>query len=135
MFDLNHVSVTQADEVVAFGTKLAVMQSGKSWYECSLDLHHHTLDEAQEVVWDFIEQCYLEGMQYVRIIHGRGLRMKTMTVHWLKQMDETEAFCTAHKSQGGVGATIIRLKHKPPKEVREEYVDPSFAFFEKLWCK
>lgn len=130
MFDLNHVTVTEADDVVSFGTKLTAMQNGKSWYEHTLDLHYHTLDEAQDVVWDFIQSSYLEGMQYVRIIHGRGLRMKTMTVHWLKQFDEVEAFCTTHKSQGGVGATIIRLKYNPP-----EMKDESFSFFENLWCK
>ncbi len=42
----------------------------------SIDLHGYTLENANKIVNDFINQCYLEGTESIEIITGKGTRSK-----------------------------------------------------------
>ena len=42
----------------------------------SIDLHGHTLDNANIVISDFINKCYLEGVGNIKVITGKGSRSK-----------------------------------------------------------
>jgi len=39
-------------------------------------LHGYTLDEANKKISEFIESCFLEGVNKINIITGKGLRSK-----------------------------------------------------------
>ena len=42
----------------------------------SIDLHGYTLENANKIISDFINKCYLEGVENVRVITGKGSRSK-----------------------------------------------------------
>jgi DNA-nicking Smr family endonuclease len=42
----------------------------------SIDLHGYTLENANKVIGDFINKCYLEGVENIRVITGKGSRSK-----------------------------------------------------------
>ena len=42
----------------------------------SIDLHGYTLENANKIVYDFINQCYLEGTESIEIITGKGTRSR-----------------------------------------------------------
>tara|TARA_B100000902_G_C27112579_1_gene814404 strand:+ start:298 stop:714 length:417 start_codon:yes stop_codon:yes gene_type:complete len=42
----------------------------------SIDLHGYTLENANKVISDFINKCYLEGVENVKVITGKGSRSK-----------------------------------------------------------
>ena len=42
----------------------------------SIDLHGYTLENANKIVYDFINQCYLEGIESIEIITGKGTRSR-----------------------------------------------------------
>jgi hypothetical protein len=42
----------------------------------SIDLHGYTLENANKVISDFINKCYLEGVENIRVITGKGSRSK-----------------------------------------------------------
>jgi len=42
----------------------------------SIDLHGCTLENANKVISDFINKCYLEGVENIRVITGKGSRSK-----------------------------------------------------------
>ena len=57
------------------------------------------------------------GRQVVRIIHGkahsnkdRQQTLKSHTNHWLKQMPDVLAFCSAPSAGGGTGSVLVLLK-------------------------
>ena len=41
-----------------------------------IDLHGFSLENANKIVSDFIEKCYLEGISKINIITGKGSRSK-----------------------------------------------------------
>ena len=48
----------------------------KNFKKKSIDLHGYTLENANKVINDFINKCYLEGVDNIRVITGKGSRSK-----------------------------------------------------------
>ena len=46
--------------------------------EKSIDLHGYTLQEANEEISKFIENCYLNRVKKINIITGKGMRSKNL---------------------------------------------------------
>ena len=42
----------------------------------SIDLHGHTLENANKTIDDFINKCFLEGVESIKVITGKGSRSK-----------------------------------------------------------
>jgi len=49
-----------------------------SYIEKSIDLHGYTLDEANQKISQFIEDCFFQGVNKINIITGKGLRSKNL---------------------------------------------------------
>ncbi len=47
--------------------------------ERSIDLHGYSLDEANQIIFDFIENCFEKGVYKINIITGKGLRSKNLS--------------------------------------------------------
>ena len=44
--------------------------------EKTIDLHGYTLEEANKKIFEYIENCYLNNINKINIITGKGLRSK-----------------------------------------------------------
>ncbi len=82
-----------------------------------VDLHGLRVDEAREVVADFLRDCVKQERRCVRIIHGKGLGsvnrtpvLKEKVRRWLTQKDEVLAFVEARPIDGGEGVVLALLK-------------------------
>ena len=56
-------------------------QNKKSYFHTikkSIDLHGYTLDEANNKIFEFITDCYSQGVKKINIITGKGLRSKNI---------------------------------------------------------
>ena len=53
-------------------------QESSNYIEKSIDLHGYTLDEANKKISQFIENCFLQGVNKINIITGKGLRSKNL---------------------------------------------------------
>ncbi|MDH5256774.1 MAG: Smr/MutS family endonuclease [Gammaproteobacteria bacterium] len=91
------------------------LKNGQIPIEARLDLHGLNVDTARTVLSQFIADC--TGSQYrcVIIVHGKGSRgglpvLKSMLNHWLKQIPDILAFCSAQPQNGGTGAVYVLLK-------------------------
>ena len=42
----------------------------------SIDLHGYTLENANKVISDFIDKCYLDNVEKIKVITGKGSRSK-----------------------------------------------------------
>ena len=50
----------------------------KRYIEKSIDLHGYTLEEANQKITSYIEECFLNGVNKISIITGKGLRSKNL---------------------------------------------------------
>ncbi len=52
------------------------LNNPRSYKEKSIDLHGYTLEEANNKMYELINQCYLENVNKINVITGKGLRSK-----------------------------------------------------------
>ena len=50
----------------------------KPFFEKIIDLHGYTLEEANKKISEYIENCYLDNVDKINIITGKGLRSKNI---------------------------------------------------------
>ena len=50
----------------------------KQFFEKTIDLHGYTLEEANKKIFEFIENCYINSVDKINIITGKGLRSKNL---------------------------------------------------------
>ena len=54
----------------------AYSDNDKKFLEKTIDLHGYTLEEANKKIFEYIENCYLNNIDKINIITGKGLRSK-----------------------------------------------------------
>ena len=54
------------------------INESSNYIEKIIDLHGYTLDEANKKISEFIDSCFLEGVNKINIITGKGLRSKNL---------------------------------------------------------
>ena len=55
---------------------LKIERSERNYKNKSIDLHGCTLDNANKIIKDFIEKCYLDDVSRIKVITGKGSRSK-----------------------------------------------------------
>ena len=55
---------------------LKIERSERNYKNKSIDLHGYTLDNANKIIKDFIEKCYLDDVSMIKVITGKGSRSK-----------------------------------------------------------
>lgn len=99
--------------------RFAALQKGRIPWDKKLDLHGLKSVEASEKLLQFINEASLQGLRCLLIIHGKGGRnslaipipvLKNLVNHWLKQIPQVLAFCSALAKDGGTGAVYLLLK-------------------------
>ena len=97
----------------------------------SIDLHGYTLDQANKEISNFIKKCYIENVNKIIVVTGKGLHsqneknpyiskklsiLKYSVPEFIKNNDELISliydFGTARIEDGGSGAFYIYLKKK-----------------------
>jgi DNA-nicking Smr family endonuclease len=84
----------------------------------TIDLHHMDVDTAKQVLLDFLDQVLDRQLSCVRIVHGKGLRSRTlprlkmMTNRVLRKHPRVVAFASCRPVDGGTGATDILLTNR-----------------------
>jgi dsDNA-specific endonuclease/ATPase MutS2 len=81
--------------------------------EDAIDLHGFQPKEIPAVVESYLEAAVDEGLEEVRLIHGRGKGVQRRRVQSLLERHPlVEDFGDAPAYQGGWGATVARLRKK-----------------------
>ena len=93
------------------------LRSGHWSIQRQRDLHGLRVDEAREVLGEFIRHVHKLGMRCVRVVHGKGLGspgkspvLKSRVQRWLVQKNEVLAFVQARPMDGGAGALVVLLR-------------------------
>ena len=75
-----------------------------------IDLRGQLADDALDMLERYIEQAYLSGMPFVRIIHGKGTgKLRQAVREWLKGHPHVAAFETGRENEGGDGVTVAKM--------------------------
>jgi DNA-nicking Smr family endonuclease len=95
------------------------LRRGHYRFENRLDLHGCTIDQAESLTRQFIQEAILRGETTLMIVHGKGLRsnsdkpiIKNWLNHWLRRHSGVLAFCSAKPEDGGTGALYLLLAPK-----------------------
>jgi DNA-nicking Smr family endonuclease len=85
----------------------------------SIDLHHMDVATAKQILLEFIERSLRGHRSCVRVVHGKGLRsrslpkLKLMTGRVLRRHPQVIAFASCRPVDGGTGATTVLLSARP----------------------
>ena len=100
-------------------TRLRQLRQGQLKVQFELDLHGYNIDEARETINQFIQAAQRYSYSCVCIIHGKSHRnkkrqstLKSHTNHWLKQIPDVIAFCSAPPAKGGTGSVLVLLRRR-----------------------
>ena len=69
------------------------LRQGKYEIQSMLDLHRHSVEQARQALWMFINDCHAQGVRCAIVTHGKGegrehpARLKSCVNHWLRQID------------------------------------------------
>ena len=101
-------------------TRMRQLRQGLIEVRYQVDLHGYKIEEARELVDEFLKFSRSKGFSCVRIVHGKSHRtqdrqstLKSHVNHWLKQLPDVLAFCSAPAAEGGTGSVLVLLKRKP----------------------
>jgi dsDNA-specific endonuclease/ATPase MutS2 len=76
-----------------------------------LDLHSFRPAEVKDLVREYLDAAYAQGLRRLRIIHGRGTGVQRRMVRTLLERDpRVAAFGDAPAEAGGWGATWIEMR-------------------------
>ena len=96
---------------------LGKLRRGHWSLQAELDLHGRTVDEARDVLADFLYEARQRGYRCVRVVHGKGLTspnrepvLKGKVRKWLAHWDDVLAYSEAPRHAGGGGAVLILLR-------------------------
>jgi DNA-nicking Smr family endonuclease len=121
--DHEYLPSVTSDTMVAFKRTgiqdkvLRKLRAGQYNVEAILDMHGMTVAEAKDSLSIFLSQCLLQGICHVLIIHGKGRSsahpiLKNKLNHWLRELAQVMAFCSATAKNGRSGAMYVLLKNK-----------------------
>ena len=92
------------------------LRRGRFAVRDEIDLHSLNEAAAGRVLLDFIAEARRRDLGCVRVIHGKGLRSKTvpklkaLTNRLLRRHKDVVAFASCRPSEGGTGAVVVLLK-------------------------
>ena len=100
-------------------TRMRQLRQGQFNVQFQVDLHGYKIDEARDLIAEFIQFARDQHYICVRVVHGKSHRntdrqttLKSHVNHWLKQIPEVLAFCSATPAEGGTGSVLVLLKRK-----------------------
>ena len=75
-----------------------------------LDLRGKTAEEAIDSLSDYIDQAYLGGLPFARIIHGKGTgKLRQEVRSFLAQNPQVDSVEEGHPNEGGYGVTVVKF--------------------------
>lgn len=86
-------------------------ESMRSTPGMELDIRGQRAEDGLDLLDRYIEQAYVSGMPFVRIIHGKGTgRLRQVIREALKANPHIHNFESGMENEGGDGVTVARLK-------------------------
>jgi len=99
------------------------LRQGKIVIDDHLDLHGLTINEARNILLEFIDFAQKQQIRCILLVHGKGYRaqsrkpiLKNKVNSWLRQHPGILAFSSAQPKDGGTGAVYILLKSYHPDD-------------------
>ncbi|MBN1967074.1 MAG: endonuclease MutS2, partial [Anaerolineae bacterium] len=75
-----------------------------------LDLRGQRVEEAMERVEEYLDQAYMAGLPFVRIIHGKGTgALRKAVQEHVKSHPLVRQYETGRPNEGGDGVTVVQL--------------------------
>ncbi|MFO7895394.1 MAG: Smr/MutS family protein, partial [Candidatus Cloacimonadales bacterium] len=71
----------------------------------------YIFDEARPEIDKFIDDAVINGLDNIRIVHGKGTgALRSKVRQYLRKKKKVESFESAAAAAGGDGVTVVKLK-------------------------
>jgi DNA mismatch repair protein MutS2 len=108
--DLKRKQTTDDQPKAIEGSAVRRLRSTVSSPGLELDLRGQISEDALEVLDRYLEQAYLAGLPFVRIIHGKGTGVLRQVVRdALRQNSHVTSFEEGGAKEGGEGVTVAKI--------------------------
>lgn len=88
------------------------------------DLHSVPPPDVKAVLEAYLEEAHSKGFRALRVIHGRGIGVQREIVRSvLSRTDFVEWYGDAPQEAGGWGATVVNLRRKDSRDLRNATPD------------
>lgn len=105
--------ITHAKKQVKKKAEKSYSKAINSTFSMELNVIGMTVNEALPVIDKYLDNAIIAKVYQVRIIHGNGTGALRKGVHqFLKRHVRVEEFRMGGQGEGGLGATVVSLKHK-----------------------
>lgn len=75
-----------------------------------LDMRGERADDALDILERYIDQAYVGGMPFVRIVHGKGTgRLREVIREALRNNPHVKSYEEGKQNEGGAGVTVVRF--------------------------
>lgn len=75
-----------------------------------LDMRGERADDALDILERYIDQAYIGGMPFVRIVHGKGTgRLREVVRDFLRHHPNVKSFEEGKQNEGGAGVTVVKF--------------------------
>jgi DNA mismatch repair protein MutS2 len=89
----------------------AIARAKAQTVSSELKLIAQRVEQALENLDKYIDEAFAAGLPQVRVIHGHGTgALRTAVWQYLKGHPAVESYRLGEQSEGGAGATIVKLK-------------------------
>lgn len=108
--DIQKVAPSQRKKKVV-SKQISVHALSRPALECNVIGMH--VDEGLRAVSKYLDECMVHKLSSARIIHGHGTGVLRQAIHdFLRKNKHVESFRLGGQGEGGVGATVVTLKHE-----------------------
>ncbi len=88
----------------------AVRQPIAALPKMELDMRGERAEDALDILERYIDQAYLSGMPFVRVIHGKGTgRLREVVREALHANPYVKSFEEGKQNEGGAGVTVVKF--------------------------
>ncbi|NQU30794.1 MAG: endonuclease MutS2 [Anaerolineae bacterium] len=98
------------EKKIAKKTSSAVSTPSVTLPKMELDMRGQRADDALDMLDRYIDQAYIGGMPFVRVIHGKGTgRLREVVREALQNNPYVKSFEEGKAKEGGAGVTVVKF--------------------------
>ncbi|MBC8335174.1 MAG: endonuclease MutS2 [Anaerolineales bacterium] len=98
------------EKKIAKKTSSAVRTPSVTLPKMELDMRGQRADDALDMLDRYIDQAYIGGMPFVRVIHGKGTgRLREVVREALQNNPYVKSFEEGKAKEGGAGVTVVKF--------------------------
>ncbi len=93
------------------GIRVSLSRSEAPMSSMEINVIGQTVDEATDSVENFLDRAFLDGVPWIRVVHGSGMGILRRALRaWLERHPQVSSVREPAHNEGGAGVTVVELR-------------------------